>query len=128
METETPARLLEKFVRGLKISDFSEEYDRTDLDHEIFSIHDLRYHVPIKVLLSTSEGSTRSISPRHVAREPVEKAIFAATGTTGCLRGNMVRQPRFIKMEGSETFQEMWAVKLDMDTVSPYITPQWNSD
>ena len=27
-----------------------------------------------------------------------------------------MRQPRFIKMEGSETFQEMWAVKLDRDT------------
>ena len=79
VETETPARLLQKFVRGMKISDLSEKYDRTDLDHEIFPIHDLRYHVPIKVLLSTSEGSTRSISPRHVAREPVEKAIFAAT-------------------------------------------------
>lgn len=27
-----------------------------------------------------------------------------------------MRQPHYLKMEGSETFQEMWAVKMDRNT------------
>ena len=113
---DTPCPSQQQVVIGQKISELSTKYDRTDLDYEVFRIDDPRYHAPNKISLPTFEGHTRSVTPSEIARKPAERAIIAVTGTTGCFQGTMMRQPRYIKMEGSETFQEMQAVKTDRKT------------
>lgn len=112
----TPCPSQQQVVLGQKISELSTKYDLTDLDYEVFRTDDPRYHVPNKISLPTFEEHTRSITPSEIARKPAERAIIAVTGTTGCVQGTMMRQPRYIKMEGSETFREMRAVKTDRKT------------
>ena len=106
-----------------KISDLL-PYERNDLDYEVFEIDDPYYHNLNKIDLPSSGDSIRHIIPNKIARTLVECPVWAATGTTGCVQGTMMRQPHYIKMEGSETFQEMWAVKLDRNTSKSSETPQ----
>ena len=98
--------------------------EKNDLDYEVFEIDDARYHDYNKMDLPGSGDPVRHILPNKVARTLVECPVWAATGTTGCVQGTMMRQPHYIKMEGSETFQEMWAVKLDRNTSKSPDTPQ----
>lgn len=99
-------------------------YERNDLDYEVFEIDDPYYHNWNKIDLPSSGDSVRHIIPNKIARTLVECPVWAATGTTGCVQGTMMRQPHYIKMEGSETFQEMWAVRLDRNTSKSSETPQ----
>ncbi|KAK0511993.1 hypothetical protein JMJ35_005121 [Cladonia borealis] len=91
-------------------------YERNELDYEVFKIDDPRYHRWNKIDIPSSGDLIRRIIPNKIARTPVECPVWAATGTTGCVQGTMMRQPHYIKMEDSETFQEMWAIKLDRNT------------
>ena len=98
-----------------------------DLDYEVFEIDDPYYHNRKywnKIDLPSSGDPIRRIIPNKIARNLVECRVWAATGTTGCVQGTMMRQPHYIKMEGSETFQEMWAVKMDRNTSKSSETPQ----
>ena len=105
-----------------KISDLL-PFERNDLDYEVFEIDDPAYHNGNKIDLPSSTDYIRRIIPTKVARTLVECPVWAATGTTGCVQGIMMRQPHYIKMEGSETIQEMWAVKLDRNTSKSFETP-----
>ena len=98
--------------------------EKNDLDYEVFEIDDARYHNWNMMDIPSSGDPVRQIFPTDVARTLVECPVWAATGTTGCVRGTMMRQAHYIKMEGSETFQEMWAVKLDSNTSKASVTHQ----
>ena len=106
-----------------KISDLL-PFERNDLDYEVFEIGDSLYREPNKIDLPSFGYPSRRIIPNKVARTVVECPVWAATGTTGCVQGTMMPQPHYIKMEGSETFQEMWAVKLDRNTSKSSETSQ----
>ena len=106
-----------------KISDLL-PFERNDLDYEVFEIDDPAYHNGNKIDLPSSTDYIRRIIPNKVARTLVECPVWAATGTTGCVQGTMMRQPHYIKMEGAETFQEMWAVKLDRNTSKSFENPK----
>ena len=112
-----------KYSSNPKISNLL-PYEKNDLDYEVFEIDDPRYHSWNKIDLPSSERPIRRIIPNEIARSLVECPVWAATGTTGCVQGTMMRQPHYIKMEGSDTFQEMWAVRLDRNTSKSSETPQ----
>ena len=99
-------------------------FERNDLDYEVFEIGDSSYHNPNTIDLPSSGYPSRRIIPNKIAKTVVESPVWAATGTTGCVQGVLMRQPHYIKMEGSETFQEMWAVKLERNTSKSSAAPQ----
>jgi len=91
---------------------------QNDLEYQIFPIVDPQFQAPNKIDLPKSEGEgLRYIFPKCVAREAAETEVWAATGTTGPVKGTLIKNPYFIKMAGSETFQENWAVRLERDTM-----------
>ena len=99
-------------------------FERNDLDYEVFEIDDPRYHSRNKIDLPSSTHPIRHILPNKIARTLVECPVWAATGTTGCVQGTIMKQTHYIKMEGSETFQELWVVKLDRNTSKSSEIPQ----
>ena len=119
---EMPSPSQPTYSSNPKISDLL-PYERNDLDYEVFEIDDPYYHNWNTIDLPNSED-LRCIIPNKIARTLVECPVWAATGTTGCVQGTMMRQPHYIKMAGSETFQEMWAVKMDRNTSKSFGTPQ----
>ena len=98
-------------------------YERNDLDYEVFEIDDPYYHDWNTIDPPNSEDPMRCIIPK-IALTLVECPVWAATGTTCCVQGTMMRQPHYIKMAGSETFQEMWAAKMDRNTSKSSVTPR----
>jgi hypothetical protein len=91
---------------------------QNDLEYQIFPIADPQFQAPNKIDVPKSEGEgLRYIVPKCVAREAAETEVWAVTGTTGPVKGTLIKNPYFIKMAGSKTFQENWAVRLERDTM-----------
>lgn len=89
----------------------------TDLDYEIFLLEYSKYQHPYRILIRASKGdSTRYLYPSKVATEVTEGSILAVTGTTGTVRGIIMKNPHYIRMSNSTTYQEMWPVQLDRHT------------
>ena len=101
---------------GQRIADVSANYIQTDLDYELFRLDDPRFHTDNAISLPTMQESAQMLRPGKPARMPVDAAVWVVTGTTGFVRGTMTSTAHYIKMEGSSTFQEMWAVRLDRET------------
>ena len=120
---EVPSPSQPSYSSNPKVSNLL-PYERNDLDYEIFEIDDPHHHNWNRVELPSPGDHIRRIIPNKIARTLVECPVWAATGTTGCVQGIMMRQPHYIKMEGSETFQEMWVLKLDRNTSKSSESPQ----
>ena len=101
---------------GQRIADLSANYIQTDLDYELFRLDDLRFHTDNSISLPTMPESAQMLRPGNPARMPLDAAVWVVTGTTGSVRGIMTSTAHYIKMEGSRTFQEMWAIRLDRET------------
>ena len=96
-----------------KIATLPNVFTKTDLDYEIFRLDSCHVSKSNYIALpSTAE----KIVPNKVAEKSVDGIVWAATGTTGSVKGVMMTAPRYIKMESSRTFQEMWVVDLDRKT------------
>lgn len=67
-------------------------------------------------LLDTQHGTPNYLTPRNVVRQLVESTVYAATGTTGPVKGTILKTKNYIKMECSRSFQEMWVVRLEGKT------------
>lgn len=96
---------------GRKISELPHRTS-TDLDYEVFPLMDTRFHS------SDNEPIQRTLMNRpidKIACAPTDGSVWAATGSRGLIKGIMMKMPHFSKMATSQTFQEMWAVKLDKE-------------
>ena len=97
----------------LIIASLSQDFTITDLDYEVFKLNLCQFSSSNEIALP---NTAQCIVPSKVAERPVDGIVWAATGTTGCVKGVMKTAPRYIKMDGSHTFQEMWVVDLDRET------------
>ena len=110
----------DRYSCGQRIADISANYIQTDLDYELFRLDDPRFHNDNAISLPTMQESAQMLRPGNPARMPLDAAVWVVTGTTGSVRGTMTSTAHYIKMEGSRTFQEMWAVRLDRETSEHY--------
>ena len=101
---------------GPQIATLDRDLVRTDLDYEVFQLN-------AKITNRTNDATSRRgadtpghILPKTVATKPAQRTVWAMTGTIGPVEGMMTEQSHYIKMEGSQTFQEMWAVELSRAT------------
>ena len=101
---------------GQRIANISANYIQTDLDYELFRLDDPRFHTDNAISFPTMQESAQMLRPSKTARMPLDAAVRVVTGTTGSVRGTMTSTTHYIKMEGSTSFQEMWAVRLDRET------------
>lgn len=108
-----------KLQLGNKISTFLPNPKANDLDWEVFPLDLSTIQLPntISVPADVQRQGSHTLLPRRVIKAvPEEAAVYAATGTTGCVKGIILRSPYYIKMTESQTFQEMWQVQLDRET------------
>lgn len=119
---EATKSLQKLWLTGRQISTLSPQFVPTDLDYELFQIDSSQPFGANEVSLPTPKSNSRNVSPISIAQSPIDGPVWVATGTTGCVKGAMSTQPQYIKMEGSETFQEMWVLELDRAT-SKYLPP-----
>lgn len=100
-----------------RIGRLMEDCTVTDLDYEIFVLEYSNYQHPNRILISGDKDDLISyLYPSKVATEVIEGPILAATGTTGTVRGIIMKNPRYIRMNNSKTYQELWPVQLDRYT------------
>lgn len=104
-----------------KISTMTSPRVRNDIDYEVFPIEDARYCDVNKICLSSDGVTTDFIQVDGVAEELAERPVRVATGTTGTVKGVVQTSTHFIKMAGSQTFQEMWAVQLERQASKGFI-------
>ena len=89
----------------------------TDLDYEIFFLEYSKYQQPNRIPIQADKGDLiRYLYPSKVATEVTEGPILAVTGTTGSVGGFIMKNPHYIRMNSSTTYQEMWPVQLDRHT------------
>ena len=110
--------------RGYRLASLSRESKTTDLDYEVFLIENPSFHTPNRIDLQKGRGypTTYLTSEKVVVNindffgDATARPILAATGTTGVVEGDIIRSPYLIKMNRSNSFQEMWAVRLSRDS------------
>ena len=79
----------------------------TSLDWALVSIND-------GDLLRSLSQPQRAVNIREVAREVSSRIeIKAITASNGTLSGTLFRNPTFMQLPPSATFQELWIVHLD---------------
>ncbi|KAN0113144.1 Acyl transferase/acyl hydrolase/lysophospholipase [Hyaloscypha variabilis] len=93
----------------------SEEIFQTELDYHIVQVHGVGQDY--RNIIKVGGTSPRLIIPRVVASKAEERNVIVDTQTTGPVEGRLMRAPRYIKMPGWSTFQEMWVVKMSRDAV-----------
>lgn len=54
--------------------------------------------------------------PQRLATAAAECEVLAATGTTGIVKGKLISNAYYIRLEYSSTYQELWAAKLERET------------
>ncbi len=106
----------EQLFCNQRIADIPVHYMQTDLDYEVFRLDDPRFHTVNQIALPTMQEPAQVLRPSRPARMPADTAVWVVTGTTGAVQGTMTSAAHYMKMEGSKTFQEMWAVRLDRET------------
>jgi patatin-like phospholipase/acyl hydrolase len=93
----------------------SEELFQTELDYHVVQAQGVGQDH--RNIIKVGGASPRSIIPRVVASQAEERNVIVDTQTTGPVEGRLMRAPRYIKMPGWSTFQEMWVVKMSRDTL-----------
>lgn len=118
IEEVTEGECSQPIQLGPRISTLSPNCAINDLDFEVFPINEPAFPTFNEVDLSTSDTKCpRLIYPNQIARRVTsETDVYAVTGTTGCISGTILESPYFIKMIGSQTYQEMWQVVLERPT------------
>jgi len=67
--------------------------------------------------IKLDEEPSKVITPHVIALEAEERNVIVNTQTTGPVKGRLMRAPRYIKMAGWSTFQEMWVVRMSRDAI-----------
>lgn len=99
---------------GIMIAEVSEDSPPNDLDYELLRL----YNIGLKInrIAIAGNGKLGGIYPQRIATAVAECEVLAATGTTGTVKGNMMSNAYYIRLEYSSTYQELWAVKLERET------------
>lgn len=92
--------------------DVSEE---NGLHYGLFLISDARYKIPNRFTLPRGVSDTVFVFPDTLAQEVREVEVWIATGKSGVLSGTIVKNPYFINLAGSTTYQKMWPVQVEQD-------------
>ena len=102
-----------------KIALLSSPYLPNDLDYDLFPINDTSGFVTNQIRPSPT-GSLQSpqITVKGVARDLIERRVWVATGTTGVVGGVIKASPHFIQIANGRTLQQVWAVRLDRETLA----------
>lgn len=89
----------------------------TDLDYELFLLESTTYKYPSRIRIPADKGdSSDFLYPSRVATEVAEGPVLVATGPTGTVKGVIMKNAHYIRMDRSMTYQEMWPVQLDRYT------------
>ena len=89
----------------------------TDLDYELFLLESTSYEYPSRIQIPANNGDSGDfLYPSKVATEVAEGHVLVATGPTGTVKGIIMKNPHYIRMDKSLTYQEMWPVQLDRHT------------
>lgn len=99
---------------GIIIAEVSEDSPPNDLDYELFRL----FNVERKVNCITIPriGGSSVMYPQRLATAAAECEVLAATGTTGIVKGKLISNAYYIRLEYSSTYQELWAAKLERET------------
>ncbi|KAL8721480.1 MAG: hypothetical protein Q9181_007694 [Wetmoreana brouardii] len=105
--------------KRVKIVTLSPNDPVNDLDYECHPIKEFTYHQQTnRILLPRTVNENRKyLFPQKIAAKPDQSTVWAVTGTTGLVKGTILENPYYIKMNGSSTCQEMWPVRLERDTI-----------
>lgn len=104
----------------IKFATLASDDTVNDLDYECVPVDDVAYQKPNRILLPTNaHESPQFLFPRAIAPKVEESTVWAVTGTTGLVKGTIIGNPYYIRMNGSRTCQEMWPVRLERDTSKP---------
>jgi len=85
------------------------------LHYGLFLITDSRYKIPNRITLPRGLYDKAFIFPDAPAQEIREVEVWIATGRSGVLSGTIVKNPYFINLAGSTTYQKMWPVQVEQD-------------
>ena len=108
----------EEHSKRVKVATLPPDDTVNDLDYECVPVDDVEYQKPNRIVLpTTTDESPQFLFPRAVASRVEESPVWAVTGTTGLVKGTIIRNPYYIRMHGSHTCQEMWPVRLERDTM-----------
>lgn len=99
---------------GMMIAEISEDSPPNDLDYELFRLYNVEHKV--NCITIPWIGGAGFVYPRRIATAAAECEVLAATGTTGTVRGTMISNAYYIRLENSSTYQELWAVRLERET------------
>ncbi|KAL9594019.1 MAG: hypothetical protein Q9179_005587 [Wetmoreana sp. 5 TL-2023] len=98
--------------KRVKIATLSPSHPVNDLDYECLPFNEVKFQESNRILLpATVDGVRKYLLPQRIASEPEESTVWAVTGTTGLVKGTMLKNPYYIKMNGSSMCQEMWPVR-----------------
>ncbi|KAL8701205.1 MAG: hypothetical protein Q9201_005029 [Fulgogasparrea decipioides] len=109
--------------KRVKIATLSPSHPVNDLDYECLPFNEVKFQESNRILLpATVDGVRKYLLPQRIASEPEESTVWAVTGTTGLVKGTMLKNPYYIKMNGSSMCQEMWPVRFERDTSKLFTT------
>ncbi len=84
------------------------------LDYRLFGIDNPLYQVVNRISSPDDSHSPRhTLVPESIAAYPCEREVWLATAKSGVLRGFLMKNPYYIKMARSDTYQKMWPVQLE---------------
>jgi len=98
---------------GILIATVSENSLPNDLDYEIFRVDTVDRKV--NCITIPGIGGPDVMYPKRIATAVADCKVLAATGT-GTIKGSMISNAYYIRLEHSSTYQELWAVQLERET------------
>ncbi len=96
---------------GIMIARISEDSPPNDLDYELLRF----YTIEPKTNRIAIPGNGK-LTLQRIATAAANCEVLAATGTTGIVKGTMISNAYYIRLDNSSTYQELWAVKLERET------------
>jgi len=99
---------------GIIIAEVSEDSPPNDLDYELFRLYNVERKV--NCIAIPGIGETGVMYPQRIATAVAECEVLAATGTTGIVKGNLISNAYYIRLECSSIYQELWTVKMERET------------
>ena len=90
---------------GIIIARISEDSSPNDLDYELFRLYNVEHKV--NCIATPGIGGSGIMYPQRIATAAAECEVLAATGTTGTVKGTMISNAYYIRLENSSTYQEL---------------------
>ena len=110
-------RKLKMFPESEKIASVPKRSVIDRLDYEIFPVESPDLCQPNRVQIPGSNSRSQAwLDIQDVEAQPQNRAVFAVTGTTGCVKGRILESPCYLKLDGFDKLQEMWQVKMERAT------------